>query len=142
MYGSEIERIGFRIDGVYQINEEFRAVADLGIFLPETFDFGGGNEYTLTWWELNANANYIFFSDEDENLQAYAIGGLNYTTLSYSGDTGTAGDPSTSEVGLNVGIGGEYGLDFADLFGELKFVLGDADQLNIAIGLRIPLGGN
>ncbi|MEX0722190.1 MAG: hypothetical protein WD059_16040 [Balneolaceae bacterium] len=145
MYGSEIERIGIRVDGVYQINEEFRAVVDLGIFIPETEDLGGGNEVTFTWWELNANANYIFVADEEEGFTAYALGGLNFTSLkwSYSGDNEAMfNDDSETEVGLNIGIGGEYDIDFADLFGELKFVLGDADQLNIGIGLRIPIGGN
>lgn len=145
MYGSEIEKIGLRVDGVYQINDEFRAVADLGIFMPDKTDLGGGDEVTITWWEFNANANYIFLSDEESGLTAYALGGLNFTTLrwSYSGDnSGMFNDNSETEFGLNIGAGAEYNLDFADLFGELKFVIGDADQLNIGIGLRFPLGNN
>lgn len=136
MYGSEIERLGVRADGVYQINEEFRAVVDLGLFFPEEF----GNT-TFTWWELNANANYVFHADEEQGLTAYALGGLNYTTLKYKFDDGTnTSSSSNSEVGLNLGAGLEYGMGFGDLFGELKFVIGDADQLNIGAGLRFPLG--
>lgn len=130
MYGSEIEQLGIRGDAVYQINEEFRVVGDLGFFFPEDY----GNT-TFTWWELNANANYVFHADTEQGLMAYALGGLNYTTLRWSN-----GDSySNSEVGLNLGAGLEYSLDFAELFGEMKFVLSDADQLNIGAGLRFPL---
>lgn len=135
MYGSEIEQLGIRGDAVYVINEEFRVVGDLGFFFPEEI----GNT-TFTWWEINANANYIFHADEEQGLTAYGLGGLNYTTLRYKFDDGNgSASSSTSEVGLNLGAGLEYGLDFADLFGELKFVLSDADQLNIGVGLRFPL---
>lgn len=141
MYGSEIEKIGIRVDGVYQITDEFRGVADLGIFFPDKTDLGGGDEYTLTWWELNLNGNYMFYVDDTQGLAAYALGGLNIATLRSKWE-GSFGDDteSNTEVGLNIGAGVEYALDFADLFGELKFVLGDADQLNIGVGLRIPIG--
>ncbi|MBD3615615.1 MAG: hypothetical protein HUJ22_03505 [Gracilimonas sp.] len=136
MYGSEVERLGIRADGVYQINEEFRAVVDLGLFFPEEF----GNT-TVTWWELNANANYIFHADEEQGLTAYALGGLNFMTVKSKFDDGTnTASASNSEVGLNLGAGLEYGVGFGDLFGELKYVIGDADQLNIGAGVRFPLG--
>lgn len=136
MYGTEIEQPGIRVDGVYQINEEFRAVADLGFFFPNENEFGNGNSTTVTWWELNINGNYIFYTNEENNLMAYGIGGLNYLNVNVESDGQFASSYSDSEIGLNVGVGAEYPLDFADLFGELKYVLGDADQLNIGAGLR------
>lgn len=139
MYGSEIEQLGIRGDAVYQINEEFRVVGDLGFYFPDKTDFGGGASFTVTWWELNANGNYIFHADAEQGLTAYALGGLNFTTIRVKSDTGsTSSSNSDTEVGLNIGAGIEYGLDFAELFGELKFVLSDADQLNIGAGLRFP----
>lgn len=140
MYGSEIEKLGIRVDGVYPINEQFRAVADLGFFFPDKTDFGGGSSITVTWWELNANGNYLFYTDEESGLMAYGLAGLNFTTLKVKseGPFG-AGSNSNTELGLNIGAGGEYALDFANLFAELKFVIGDADQVNIGVGLRFKL---
>lgn len=141
MYGSEIEQLGLRVDGVYQINEEFRAVADFGFYLPDETDFGGGNTTTVTWWELNLNGNYIFHSDVESGLKAYALAGLNYLNFKVESE-GQFGSSSASdnEVGLNVGAGGEYAVGFGNLFAELKYVIGDADQLNIGAGVRFPLG--
>src|SRR5690554_5654464 len=142
MYGTEIEKIGLRVDGVYQINEEFRATADLGLFLPEKESFGNA-EVKSSMWELNANGNYIFFADADQGMLAYALAGLNFTTLKTSVDgfgPQIDGSDSNTEVGLNIGAGMEYNLDFANLFGEIKYVLGDYDQLNIGVGLRFAIG--
>ncbi len=81
-----------------------------------------------------------FYTDEEENLTAYGLGGLNFLNVSAKFESGGSSDTSSdSEVGLNLGAGLEYGLDFADLFGELKFVFGDADQLNLGVGLRFPI---
>ncbi|MFD2532101.1 outer membrane protein [Gracilimonas halophila] len=142
MYGSEIEQPGLRVDGVYQINEEFRAVADFGFYLPDETDLGGGNTLTITWWELNFNGNYIFHNDEESGLQAYALAGLNITGISSEFDGG--GDSSDSETGLNLGAGIEYGMSFGNLFGEAKManVGGDADQFVVGVGVRFPVGGN
>lgn len=143
MYGTEIEQPGLRVDGVYQINEEFRAVADLGFFLPDETDFGGGNTITVSWWELNLNGNYIFHTDEESGIEAYALGGLNFLNVKVESDGQFgSGSNSDSEVGLNIGAGGEYAMGFGKLFAELKYVLGDADQLNIGAGVRFSLGGN
>ncbi len=59
MYGSEIEQLGIRGDAVYQLNEDFRIVGDLGFYFPDKTDLGGGDELTIRWWELNANLNLL-----------------------------------------------------------------------------------
>jgi hypothetical protein len=51
------------------------------------------------------------------------------------------GTASDSEIGLNIGIGGETRLDFGSLFGEVKYVLGNWDQLVLTAGLRFVVGG-
>lgn len=132
IYGSEIEQPGLRVDGTYRINEDIRAEADLGFYLPD--DAGNAD---INWFEFNINGNYIFANDPEKGFIAYALGGLNYTRVSVS-----SGNFSTDngEVGLNLGAGAEYGLDFANLFGEFKYVLGDYDQLNIGVGLRFAIG--
>lgn len=139
MYGSEIEQLGVRGDVVYQINEDFRAVADLGIFFPEKTDFGGGVESKVTWWEINANGNYLYYRDDSRGFLAYALAGLNFSTVkvSFEGTTPASNiEDSETEVGVNIGTGMEYALGFANLFAEVKYVLGDADQLNLGLGFR------
>ncbi|MGN8224334.1 outer membrane beta-barrel protein [Gracilimonas sp. BCB1] len=132
MYGSEIEQPGLRLDGTYRINEDFRAVAELGFYLPD--DAGNAD---VNWFEFNINGNYIFVNDPEQGLIAYALAGLNYTRVKVSSGNFSS---DNGEVGLNVGAGAEYGLDFANLFGEFKYVLGDYDQLNIGVGLRFAIG--
>lgn len=133
MYGSEVEQLGIRVDGVYTINEQFRGVVDFGYYFPE--DEGG---VSLNYWELNLNGNYMFLSDAEQGLNAYALAGLNFFNASV--DIEGFGSSSNSETGLNLGAGLEYNLDFAELFAEAKFVIGNADQLNVGAGLRFPLG--
>ena len=140
MYGSKIEQPGLRVDGVYDINEQYRAVADLGIFFPDKTDFGGGVQSKVTWWEINANGNYILYTGSEQDFTAYGLGGLNFLTEKISLDApGSDSYESTTYIGLNIGTGFEYALDFANLFGEVKFVLRKREQLTLGFGLRFPL---
>ncbi|MTI88362.1 MAG: porin family protein [Balneolaceae bacterium] len=142
MYGTDIEQLGFEADGVYTINEQFRAQADLGFYLPNKTDFGNGSSMTITWWEFNANAHYMLMKDAEQGLSLYALGGLNFLSVNVESE-GVGGlniSGSDSEMGINVGAGGEFDLDFASLYAEIKYSLGSADQLNIGAGLRFPVG--
>ncbi len=124
-YGSEVEAIGVQVSGVYDITEEVSGAADFIIFFPDGYDF----------WELNLNAHYGFYAED--NVRVYGLAGLNYATTKV--DLIPSGSRSNSELGLNLGGGAEFGLDFANLYSELKYVLGDADQLAISAGLRFPI---
>ena len=141
MYGDEVEQIGLRIDGSYMINEDIDVNANLGLYLPDNTNLGGGNEFTATYWELNVNGQYSLYTSEESGLSAYALAGINVLGVSteFSGPN-VSGSDSDSEIGLNIGGGASYPMNFGNLFGELKYVIGDADQLNIAAGIRIPLG--
>lgn len=135
-FGTEVEELGIQAGGVYTINEEFRAGADFIYYLTgDDGDFGAN----FTWWEFNANGHYLFLTEED--MIVYALGGLNFASFSYDFDLGGFGGGSVSEteIGLNVGAGIEYGLGFADLYGELKYALSSADQLVLSAGLRFPI---
>lgn len=125
-YGEGIEEIGLKVDGIYTINEDFRAGADIIYFFT-----GDG----ITFWELNLNGNYLFVNDDDMNI--YAIAGLNYARQSF--DAGQFGSMSNSELGLNVGAGLEYDLGFASIAPEIKYALSSLDQLVISAGLRFPI---
>ncbi len=140
-YGSEIENLGIRADGVYTINEQFRAGANITFFLPKEM-FPGVD---WTWWEINANGHYLFPMDADVNV--YGLAGLNFVNFKAEGQTVTgpfgntfSSSYSDSAIGLNIGGGAEYPLDFANLYGELKYTLSDYDQLAINVGLRFAIG--
>lgn len=134
-YGTEVEGLGLHLNGFYDIpnHEEIRAGAEFTYYFPESFD-GGSVRYS----EFNINGHYRFFENDD--IAAYGLGGLNYMTYTVSYDENFLGfsGGSTSKVGLNIGAGAEYGVNFGSLFGELKFVISDFDQLVISFGARIP----
>lgn len=131
IYGGDIEQIGFRVEGLFKINDTYRAQADFSYFLPKDI---GPTEFN--WWEINANIQYSISSIEQ--LPVYAFAGLNFVNIE-SSRTGFV-SRTENEVGLNVGAGAETDLGFATLFGEIKYVIGNADQLGVAGGLRFPIG--
>ncbi|WP_138429730.1 outer membrane protein [Fodinibius saliphilus] len=132
-YGTEIESIGIQAGAVVGFNESFRGAADFVYFFGKE-----ENGVDTSWWELNANVHYVFLSEATTTV--YALGGLNYATVEATVSSGGfTASASNSEVGLNLGGGAEFGLGFADLYTELKYVLGDADQLGISAGLRFGL---
>lgn len=124
---------GLKIDGTYAFDEQWRAAADFTFYFPEE-----EGAVKATVWELNFNAHYLI-AREDE-LKIYGLGGLNITNVDIDID-GTTNDLSEAEFGLNLGGGLQYPVDFADVFGELKFagVGGDADQLVFTAGLRFDI---
>lgn len=134
-YGEQIDKIGIKADGYYSITEEIRVGADLVYYFPDKVTILG-TEITTNYFAININGNYIFY-DEDQ-FMAYGLAGLNI--LSISSEAGGTSS-STSEAGLNLGAGGEYALDFGNIFAELKFagIGGDADQFVVGAGVRFPI---
>lgn len=129
--------IGIQANGYYSLPGEqpIRVGGDVTIFFP------GDN---VDFFTVNLNGHYLFY-DED-GLSAYGIAGLNIATLSVDlgiGEFfGVDDTVSDTEVGLNIGGGVEYDVEFGFLFGEIKFVVSNADQLVLTGGLRFPIGGN
>lgn len=139
LFSSLNNSLGIQLGGYYTITEsKLRAGLDFIYYFP---DSEGGTDFKV--WELNANAHYIFLEEED--FFVYGIGGLSITNveISYQADEffGFGGDYSESEIGLNLGVGIEYNLGFANFYGEAKYgnLGGDADQLVISAGLRFLL---
>lgn len=130
-FGSLDNDLGIRVDGYYGLTNDIRLGADFTFYLPKS-----ESGVDLTVWELGLNGNYLFVNESD--LIVYALAGINITGVSMDFGNGSS---SSSEMGLNLGGGVEYDLDFADLFGELKLagLGGDADQFTIGAGLRFPL---
>ncbi|MDZ7660167.1 outer membrane beta-barrel protein [Fodinibius sp.] len=133
--------LGLRFEGLYTINEEFRATADFTYFFPKS-----EGDVDVSLIGININGNYIFYSEDE--LMAYGLAGINIGIVTVDTPQQTVpgfgtfgGSDSESEFGLNLGAGIEYALDFANLFSELKFggLGGDADQLVFAAGVRFAL---
>ncbi len=113
IYGFEIERIGIRADGVYTINDDWRAAADFGYYFPES-EFG----FKISWWELNVNAHYIFL-DNDE-FRVYGLAGLNYLNFNFSEDD--------NSQGLLPGNSGDFFSQTAGKETDDSFVLDHTDR--------------
>lgn len=123
VYGADLEDLGIQVKGLYQINDTWRGTADL------IFYFDGVEDLNVT--EINLNANYLF--GDMESVAPYALAGLNILRVGTSFD-GTSF--SVSEVGINIGGGVNFPISEA-LVGaaELKYAIGDADQLVIGAGV-------
>lgn len=134
MYGSEVEELGLQVNGTYTINEQFRAAADVGFFFVDDT-----NGIDTSFWTINANGHYLI--QEIPKVTLYGLAGLNVTTVSNEFDTPFGRvDETDSELGLNAGVGGEFPLKAVNLFSEIKYIIGDADQLVWTAGVRIGLG--
>ncbi|MDZ4698198.1 MAG: hypothetical protein SH809_00715 [Rhodothermales bacterium] len=141
-FGTEIEKLGVQISANLPVAQEgkIRAAPDLIFYMKD--DFGAGE---VRWWEVNLNANYLFVEAEDYTI--YALGGINIANVNFDYDIevpevpGFGFDASSTELGLNIGGGVEYGMAFGNLYGEAKYILSDFDQLVISAGVRIPIGG-
>lgn len=135
IYGFEVENPGLKADGVYTLNDKFRIGADISFFFPET-ESDGEFEVKASWNSFNINGHFLFIRQDD--LTVYLLAGVNVANLkvSFSGLS-----ISDSFTGLNLGGGVEIPLHPVSLFGEVKAagLAGDADQLVIGAGARIPL---
>ncbi len=135
-FGTSIESLGIGARFDY-------AVTDQILLAPDLMYFFGKSESGIDfdWFDINLNGNYLF-DIGNPNIIPYALAGLNFAIL--SSDYDGSGSPidvssSSTEVGLNLGGGADFPLGTLTAFGELRFVLGDADQLVIAGGVKFPI---
>ncbi len=144
-YGSEVDALGLQVNGYFPLTDvlegKLSVGGDLTYFFPKTQE-AFGIKSSVNYFSVNANGHYSIY--ESEPMSAYAVGGLNYTRVSV--DVTGAGtldrvSGSDAEMGLNLGVGGEYEVGFGHVFGELKYVLGSTDQIVLGAGVRIPVGG-
>lgn len=126
LFGSEVESAGIQGNGTYRFSEDIAGAADISIFFP------GDDTGLDSFWSLNVNGHYLFAAEEEYHL--YGLGGLNVSTAENSFNNN-----SDSELGLNLGAGGELHLSSVSLFGEIKYVISDFDQLVLGAGVRVPL---
>jgi hypothetical protein len=135
VYGTDINNLGFSINGSYDFSGKWSAAPSFTYFLKKNY---------VNWSSLDLDANYLF--SEIENLGGfYAIGGLNITFWKIKYDVGEFGgfsglvDANGSDAGVNLGIGLKFpaGEKF-NVSPELKYTLGSASYLRF--GVKIMFG--
>ena len=125
-YGTEVEELGIGVNGEFGINDKVSITPSFIYWFPED---------PISWWELNANVNYYFSTAGTANF--YGLAGLNLFGYNYD----IEGVDGGTEVGLNIGAGANFDIGKNwEPFAELKFVLGDADQLGLFFGGKFKIG--
>jgi len=123
VYGTEVEAIGVGVHGEFFLNDKVALAPGFNYFFADD---------PLTWWEVNANANYYFTSSGAASV--YGLAGLNLATIGI--DTPLF-DDSTTELGLNLGVGANFDINASVMpYTQLRFVVGDADQVALGFGLK------
>jgi len=109
VYGTEINNIGFSLNGKYEFNELWAAAPSFTYFLKKDY---------MTFSSLDFNANYQI-TDIDNLGGLYGIGGLGLTFWGFDFGGDTSGDEfgeygdfmaeslnvNTSDFGVNLGLG-------------------------------------
>lgn len=111
--------------GEFKVANKFTLSPQLLLYFPD-------NDYNF--FEVNFNGNYYFFSQEVVSF--YGLGGLNLARFSYDGP---GGDYNDTELGLNLGAGINFEIGKVVPFSELRFTIGDYDQLVLSGGLKFNL---
>ena len=133
--GTELEQWGLGVNAEFFINEKMSIQPNLLFYFPEKV-----GDYKFSWWELNGDFHYYFVSQDVVSF--YGKAGLNFMNykVKYDGpSTGFDISGSDSYVGVNLGIGANFNVGGVLPFGELKYVLGDADQAVISLGVKFPI---
>lgn len=139
VYGTDINNIGFSINGKYEINEDWSAAPSFTYFLKKNY---------VKWSALDFDANYQII-DIEKVGGLYALGGLNLTFWGI--DTKRSGldkfadyyggsiDTNTTDIGLNLGVGLNYTLtEKLAIAPEMKYTLGGVNYFRI--GVKVLFG--
>jgi outer membrane immunogenic protein len=123
-YGTEVEELGIGVNGEFNINSKVSIAPSFIFWFPED---------PYSWWEFNANVNYYFTTAGSADF--YGLAGINLFSYDVEGGDGQ------SEVGLNLGAGANFNIGKNwEPFTELKFVIGDVDQLGLFFGAKFKVG--
>ncbi|HEX5171566.1 MAG TPA: outer membrane beta-barrel protein [Cyclobacteriaceae bacterium] len=136
-FGTDSDYGNVGIGGIaeFLLNEKMAISPSLVFFFPKD---ESGVKFSL--WELNANFNYYFLDESSVSL--YGLAGLIFqgakVKYEYLGDSYSDSD---TNVGLNLGIGSNFHVSNDKIlpFAELKYVITDADQLEIFAGVKFNL---
>ena len=128
-YGSSRQQAGLGTIAEFPVSDKVSLSPSLLFYFPEST-----NTFRYNWLEFNTNVNYYFFQQGAINV--YGIGGMNYFNQHVKNkDTGSSS--SHGDVGVNLGVGSYFNVNKNFYpFAELKFVLGDADQMALFFGVK------
>lgn len=136
-FGSDIESFGMGVRVDYALTSKFLLAPDFMYYFGDD-DFG----IEVNWYDINLNANYMIELN-NPNIVPYVLGGFNIakTSVSCEGALGSVcEDFSDVETGFNLGGGVDFILTGSlALFGELRAVIGGADQLVLGVGIKLPI---
>jgi hypothetical protein len=124
-FASDIEQVGVQGDLHYQFaNLPVQIGGSLVYYIPKN---------DRDFLEANLNGSFIFY--EESMFKSYLYAGLYLARSEINNQNSSV---LNRAIGMNVGVGAEY--DFGPLlgFGDLKYVTGEFNQPNFAIGLRLP----
>jgi outer membrane immunogenic protein len=134
-YGSEVEQWGLGANAEFMINDRMGLAPNLFFYFPDNI-----NGSRLSFWELNADFHYYFLNEDFIGL--YGLGGLNLTTAKLKTDDVILTDNTHSELGVNLGLGANFDAGSFIPFAELKYIVGDADQAVVFVGVKFPLNAD
>ena len=125
-YGTQINNLGLNFRGDVKFEKQWSITPHFNYFFNKT-----EGAVTYKWNALNIDGHYFF--ELDQLWTFYPLFGINFSTVSEKVNDITF---SNSDVGINLGIGSEYNFDRRlSGFGEIKYVVSEADQLVITLGL-------
>ncbi len=129
-WGSEIEELGFGVNAEFFLNDKISLNPGFIFFLVDDGPFDNQN-----FWTMNINANYYFA--QEGSVDFYGLGGLNLSTYSWKSN---GEKDSNTELGINLGIGANFDVGgTVQPYAEMKYVLGDYDQLVLFFGAKIDI---
>ncbi len=134
-YGTEIENVGIGANAEFPILENFTISPSFIYYFPKE-EIG----IKINWFELNANLNYYFVDQDD--ISAYALGGLNYSSVKVTFDQPWLGSFSNSDGRIGLNLGGGINFKISDNiipFAEIKYVIIDGGQLVAGAGVKFNL---
>jgi len=137
-YGTDINNVGFSINGKYEFNEDWSAAPSFTYFLKKD---------NVNWSALDLDANYQI-TDIGNIGGLYGIGGLSMTFWGFKFDDSGLGDyagiysdfdTNFTEVGLNLGLGlNVVTSEKLAIAPEIRYTLGGVNYLRI--GVKVMFG--
>ena len=124
-FGTDTD-LGLGVKAKFDLDEQFK--------ISPSFNLLSTGDVSI--FEINGDVHYAF--SDNGNVMFYALGGLNIVSSKVKIFSESV---SNTDVGLNLGAGGEYVIaDKFNAFTEAKFGLGGVEQLLISGGIYFTLG--
>ena len=137
VFGSEISQLGIDVRGEYHIDENWVVVPNVNFFFSDKETISVF-EVKTTLTTINFDGHYLF-PMQDDRFDLYPLAGINISIVNVKNDFNDF-DESETELGLNIGGGGQYEInDLLTAFAEIKYVIGDFDQLVIGGGILVTI---